>query len=237
MKYKAILFDLGNTLAIYKGNQSDDLYQGHLAFINQLSTLIKIDNIDKWGAHFHHYIANRFADRLETFVETPISEIIFEYVKENFNQELPDNAINELIKVYFSTTEPNWNPANNLREVLQEIKNNNVKMGILSNACSNQNVQNIVDDLEIRSFFDFVISSCYLRARKPGISAFVQSINNWDFDTNEILMVGDTMSQDIIGANALGMPSAWISYGRDEIDPDFSPTIVIKQLSDLISHL
>lgn len=237
MIVKAVLFDLGNTLAVYTGNQTDDLFAGHQAFIKQLSVIALISNMGVWEEKFHRFINGKFQERNITFVETPLYELILEFISIHFSLKTNKKQIDQLISSYFSATEPNWIKTKNLYSILNQIRSKDIRMGILSNACSDQNVQNIVDNLQIRSYFDFVISSCSLRVRKPANAAFLKSINNWKFDPSEILMVGDMLSQDIQGATQMDMPSAWISYGQKNQDNKIKPTIIINQLSELVSYL
>lgn len=233
MKIKAIVFDLGNTLAIYQGNQSKDLYHGHQAFIEQLATFVNIDSISFWTQKFHQNIQARFTNRLITNIETPLPEIIQDFVKTNFKTELHSYQIKQLETAYFSTTEPNWQPAEQLEEVLQGLKSQQYKIGILSNACSDQNVQNMVDALGVRSLFDFVFSSSALRIRKPAPQAYQKAINHWQLPSDEILMVGDTLLQDIAGAIQAKMPSVWLSYGAQPSTQDIHPTHTLTQLNQL----
>ena len=235
IEVKAIIFDLGNTLALYQGNQSSDLFDGHRAVINTLSKMIKIEDHQYWTQKFHNEINQRFENRLINWIETPLGEIIFEFVQSHFDKNLSDEMIVELITSYFSTTEPNWQPAPKLIETLQHLQSKNIKMGILSNACSDKNVQNMVDDLNIRNYFEYVFSSCALKLRKPHQDTFTNAISQWHYPKNEIWMVGDTLSQDVVGASSAGLSTIWISHGEVNTTPSIVPTITLNNLDELIS--
>ena len=236
IKAKAIIFDLGNTLALYHGNQSKDLFHGHscshqkycLNMFNWKNMIFGHKNSIKRSTR-------RFENRLLNWIETPLKEIISEFVYSNFGEQLALDKITTLIESYFSTTEPNWQPAPQLKQILEHLKAKNIKMGILSNACSDQNVQNIVDNLNIRQYFEYVHSSCALRLRKPHQDTFHKAISDWDIPKNEIWMVGDTLSQDIIGASSAGLSTIWITHGEQLKNPAATPTITLNNLHELIS--
>ena len=232
---KAIIFDLGNTLALYHGDQTKDLFDGHKAIIDKLTEYIQISDINYWVQKFHQEIDQRFTKRLITWVETPLDEIIFEFVQTNFKVDLSYKNLTELVESYFSTTEPNWKPAPQLIQTLQYLKSKNIKMGILSNACSDQNVQNMVDNLNIRNYFEYVYSSCSIRQRKPHQNTFEQAILNWNIPKNEIWMIGDTLSQDIEGASSFGLSTIWISHGEKGTNQLATPTLTLNHLHELIS--
>ena len=235
IKAKAIIFDLGNTLALYHGNQSKDLFHGHHAVIKKLSEYVQLEKYDFWTQKFHQEINYRFENRLLNWIETPLKEIISEFVYSNFGEQLALDKITTLIESYFSTTEPNWQPAPQLKQILEHLKAKNIKMGILSNACSDQNVQNIVDNLNIRQYFEYVHSSCALRLRKPHQDTFHKAISDWEIPKNEIWMVGDTLSQDIIGASSAGLSTIWVTHGQQLKNPAATPTITLNNLHELIS--
>jgi FMN phosphatase YigB (HAD superfamily) len=54
----------------------------------------------------------------------------------------------------------------------------------------------------------------------------------------EVLFVGDTPLEDVLGAQRAGIPIAWLSHGRTELPPGVeAPDIVVPTLADLPAAL
>lgn len=69
---------------------------------------------------------------------------------------------------------------------------------------------------------------------KPAREPFELALERLEVDPDEVLKVGDSLSKDVKGANALGIDTAWIPFDdRDRTAGDSEPTYTIPSLSDL----
>ncbi len=109
---------------------------------------------------------------------------------------------------------------------------------MVSNTADDANVQYLVDKIQVRSFFDRIVTSAALGIRKPNPRIFLPILDHWKIPPEQVAMVGDTLGADILGARNAGLFSIWVtrhaeSAGnrahRDTIHPD----AVIESLKDL----
>ena len=83
----------------------------------------------------------------------------------------------------------------------------------------------------------FYIVSGDFGCHKPCKDVFIEASNKIDLPCEEILFVGDTAETDIIGAQSVGMKTAWIRMGRSyplENKPDFEIDHV-KELGSILN--
>jgi len=125
-----------------------------------------------------------------------------------------------------------WAPAGRVEAVRRIAPH--YRLGLLSNFDDAQCGREVLADTGVAELFEAVIISAEVRLRKPDRRIFDQMCAMLDLEAAEILFVGDTPRDDILGATAAGMRTAWISKGAGAIpagipDPDF----IIADLSEL----
>ena len=108
------------------------------------------------------------------------------------------------------------------------------RLGLLSNFDDAQCGREVLADTGVADLFEAVIISAEVRLRKPDRRIFDHIRAMLRLEPSEILFVGDTPRDDILGATEAGMRTAWISKGATAIsegipDPDF----IIPDLSEL----
>ncbi|MED5578813.1 MAG: HAD-IIA family hydrolase [Nitrospinota bacterium] len=70
---------------------------------------------------------------------------------------------------------------------------------------------------------------------KPSTYLFDEAIAQMNFPTEKILMVGDNLRTDILGASNLGMKTVWVNrWGKIKGDPEVNPDLEIKTIGELI---
>ena len=90
-----------------------------------------------------------------------------------------------------------------------------MRLGLLSNAGDSQNVQRLVDQAGFRQAFDPIIVSAEIGLRKPHARAFEPILEQWRVHPSEVVMIGDTLGEDILGAQRCGMHQIWVHAFSD----------------------
>lgn len=125
-------------------------------------------------------------------------------------------------------------------EVLKAIRKMGLKVGIISNVNSREQVPTNLDLYGIRRYFDpIVLSSAYGR-RKPDPAIFHYAARLANVPTGECAYIGDRVARDIVGARKAGYRLAvQISHDYDhgEEDDGPEPDAVIAQMTDLLDIL
>lgn len=98
-----------------------------------------------------------------------------------------------------------------IKETLVYLKNKGYKLGIISNNIDEW-VQYILKREQIEDLFFKVVCSSAVGERKPAANIYLKAFEDISKDEYEnILFVSDELSDDISGAIAVGVKTAWVS--------------------------
>lgn len=231
-----ILFDLGGTLMRAREDWTPVYEQADQALGKKLREYnIKIDP-KKFRARLHEYYEQRDQD----YQETTYHFVLRELLKELGYAEIPESVLRSALDAMYSVTQNNWQLEEDAIVTLQNLKSQNYKLGIFSNAGDDQDVQELIEHFGVRSYFDFVLTSAACFYRKPHPRAFEIALAQWNISPHEAVMIGDSLEADIAGAKNSGMQTIWITRRaqfKDEdmrrIQPDFS----LRKLNELLPTL
>ncbi len=118
-------------------------------------------------------------------------------------------------------------------EVLSSLSAQGARMGVVSNLWPFP-VNAIFARHKLAQFFEHRIYSFESGARKPDANIFLDACKRFGVRPAECLMIGDSLSSDVAGAQAIGMPAALISRSGSVPERLPSGTRVIKSLSELL---
>jgi HAD superfamily hydrolase (TIGR01549 family) len=150
--------------------------------------------------------------------------------------------LREAIKTYCAVGQKYWHVEEDAAPALQILKDKGCRLGIISNAPDDNDVQTLVDNAHLRSFFDFVLTSARVKVRKPNPKIFRAALDYWGARQGQTVMVGDMVKADVAGANRLAIASVWIPRRTDTPENHAAalidcPNATIYALSELPSLL
>ena len=127
----------------------------------------------------------------------------------------------------------------NAHEVL-EFLTDRYKLAIICNtSASGERIREILRSTDIDRFFDLVVVSSEVGLRKPDEGIFRIALENLDLQPDEVVMVGNRVSADILGGNGVGMKTVLIKWNDrylEKVTCELErPTYTIKSLRELIS--
>jgi len=109
-----------------------------------------------------------------------------------------------------------------------------LRVGLISNFDDSETGHLIMHDTGIRGLFEAVIISADAGYRKPNPLIFKKMLDEMRLEPADILFVGDTPLDDVLGSKGAGMHSAWIRTGGRELPAGIpAPDIVISDLAEL----
>ncbi len=85
---------------------------------------------------------------------------------------------------------------------MEELHNDGLQLGIISNIISSSFVPHIVKEYGIDKFMDIIICSEDVGVRKPSPEIFEIALRRLGLEASEMAYVGDTISRDVRGAQA-----------------------------------
>ena len=134
-----------------------------------------------------------------------------------------DGGVTEIIreasmKIAVAESEPNrYAIYDEVREFLIQIKSENILVALVSN--HDWNLSQITDDLGLSPYLDAVVTSARVGVRKPHQEMFLHAMRALAATPESSLMVGDSLEDDVQGANALGISSVLIDRnGTQDLD-------------------
>ena len=110
-----------------------------------------------------------------------------------------------------------------------------VRHGILSNA-DDENIAGalLTNNLQV----EFVVTSENARSYKPAPTIFLHALDRLGCRPEDVLYVGDTPEDDIVGARGVGMRAAWVNRRNVPYRPDLpEPDYIIEDLRGVLKIL
>ncbi len=96
------------------------------------------------------------------------------------------------------------------------------------------NIDSVLSDFGIKDFFRNIVESAVVGVRKPDPAIFMLGVKETGFNPEEVVVIGDSYSKDIVPAQTLGCPTVWIKgIGWDESEDAVAHPVVIKDLIEL----
>ena len=112
------------------------------------------------------------------------------------------------------------------------------RLGLVSNFDDTGAAYEILLRHGIGPYLDTVIVSEALGLRKPHPALVRAGVRGLGLDAREVVMVGDTWTEDVVGARAAGVDAVWIdAHGRGAPDGEPAPRHVVRALPELAAFL
>jgi putative hydrolase of the HAD superfamily len=120
-------------------------------------------------------------------------------------------------------------------DTLSTLRNQGSHLGIVSNIDDDQ-LAHMIELSGVDRYFDSILSSEQAQSCKPDGKIFTEALQRAGCAPEEALFVGDSLQQDIPGANRMGLQSVLI-WDRSDSDPPLAadrPRHVIRRIPDLL---
>ena len=236
--FKAVLFDLGFTL-IYFDCETNGIYDRmDAAMVDSLQAAgVKIERgpfLEQFNRRMHAYEAERDTE----FIEHTTAFILLSVLQESGLPLPSQNVIKSALKARYSVSQACWKVEENVYPVLENLRAGGYRLGVISNASDEDDVQTLVDNAGLRPYFDVIVSSAGQGIRKPNPRIFLTVLSQLGVEPGRAVMVGDTLGADILGAHNAGLFAVWITRrvnkaaNRDHPDT-IQPDATIASISEL----
>lgn len=203
---KGIIFDLGSTLLRFTDNYDTVTRAGAEAMADWYfkKKHIKLDQ----AALVEAFISERAAGRVQAYqTRTEVTaQTSLRQALQKINAPATAEAFAEAaIKIYFEPEEAAWQPYADTVAVLQQLAGQGYRLGLYSNATDDPFIQRLVNRYKLRPWLAPVFSSAGWGWRKPNPEPFQLIAERWELSPREVVVVGDTLNADILGAQQAGM--------------------------------
>jgi putative hydrolase of the HAD superfamily len=237
-----VVFDLGETLIHFSGDWQR-------VFARSRSALVR-----KLVEHGYHLPEAAFSEavgrrieaaqqaREDDDVERPARELVRATLAEFGHNRVDDEHLDAALRGMFAVSEDQWIPSAQAVEVLRTIDGAGYRLGMISNASDGANVRRLVDKVGVQSLLDPILVSAEVGVRKPSRVIFQALLSAWDVAPQQVVMIGDTLEADIVGAQQAGMHQIWLRSAAsradnvaagDRVQPEWS----VDALADVVDIL
>ncbi len=231
-KIKGVIFDYGGTIDSNGKHWAEVLWE---AYVDQKVPLNK-NQFREAYVYAERYLAlhpviladDNFLDLLKKK-----TEIQFKYIVEK--GFLPNND-----KSYRYSIDISNQCYNFVRSILKKAKpvidalSQCYPLVLVSNFYGN--IQEILCDFDLAVYFDDVIESAVVGVRKPDPAIFSMGVDSLGFRPEEVVVIGDAYTKDIVPANTIGCQTIWLKgIGWDSTEEQIVPVAneVIGNFTDL----
>ena len=237
---RAVLFDLGGTLMYERATWEAINARADEALTNYLRSEGLELNLSTFPREFRKRISKYFQYREKDLLETTYSSVLRDVLKDKGYGDLPESTLRNALDQLFAITQTNWILEQDTLPTLQKLEQDGYRMGLVSNAGDDQDVQQLARRFGITRYFDFILTSAACSYRKPHRRIFELALSNWYFLPSEAVMVGDNLDADVRGAQSVGLFAVWISRRagkRTEDQLSIQPDASLSSLSELPAFL
>ncbi len=223
MKYKAVIFDLFETLITE---------WGHTKYTkNEMCADIGIDR-----AQFDVFWDEKAQDRYTGSISFEDSIL---YVCERCGKSIDDAAISNIIEKRIKTKSVCFEYVRpEIFRLLRTLREKGLKMAIISN-CSSEEVK-VLKGSEIYKYFDEVVLSYEVHMKKPDSGIYEEASKRLGVDLRECIFVGDGGSNELVGAETVGMKAIqakWYTNQYPKKRDSINGFLVAEEPTDIMKHI
>ncbi len=234
-----ILFDLGFTLINFEGDFHKAMNDSYLALADSLIKSGCQINKQEFANKFNQVISAYYRSRAVDLIERPVEESLQKTLASFNVNHLTETILQDAVKAMYTYTESWWKIEPDTHDTLTKLKKMGYRLGLISNASNSPDLNRLVDNHDLRKFFEIVVISADEGIRKPDPAIFKNTLTRMGVKPENAVMVGDTLPADILGAQQIGMKSIWIARRADrsennEVLGKIKPDYTIHDLSSLV---
>lgn len=150
-------------------------------------------------------------------------------------------VLQQTVDIFYAPEMTAWKLRPAVPEVLAALRNAGYKLALLTNYNCDRVFQRTVDYLRLRPYFDLCLSSASVEYRKPDARFLQIALDHWDFLPYEVVVVGDSLLEDIRGGIELGAQTvlvrgagqAQVQLDNERYAGEIQPDAVIEDLAAL----
>jgi len=216
LKFRAVLFDLGHTLIYFDGDWAEIDSQAFNVLTRSLRNAgYPVEEVS-FPRLFASALNEYYRQRDTEFIEHTRYYVLQNLLKTQGIGPIPEVTLRRVLKDMYAISQRHWQLEKDALPVLDLLRLSGYKLGLISNAGDDEDVQNLIDQFNLRQYFSVILTSAGLGWRKPHLRIFQQALAQLKSPSAETVMVGDMLGADILGARNAGMHSVWITRRSDQ---------------------
>ena len=233
MRFKAVLFDLSDTLVLLDFERYAELLSRVVNSKLEKRDILELETFARRKIDKKILTRGPFTN-LKDFWSFYF-EVVFGFLKDTYVAKNAENdVVYQKLKDAFREIPSLWNKVNpDAHFLLKELKKQGLVLGVLSNG-STERAREKLKNFELLSLFDVVVGSDQVGVLKPAREFFDYVLNLLQISPKEAVYVGDYFTIDYLGALGAGLFA--VLYDPHEQYPESGPR-KIKRLAELTGFL
>jgi putative hydrolase of the HAD superfamily len=230
---QAVLFDFGGTLydyeAVAAGERECIAALAHWAGVEAEPEVIRRTYRAALKRVFYHYLPRPYYLHRDLFAD------VLHRMAMDFGVKLADEQLLRYWALQRERRERNFSLREGVLETLAALRTRGLHVGIVSNVDDDQ-LAHLIELTQLDRYFDSILSSEQAHSCKPDRAIFAEALRRAGCAPHEALFVGDSLQQDIEGANRVGLRSVLI-WDRTDRDPPATaarPAYVIRRIPEVL---
>ena len=229
---RAVLFDFGGTLYDYRALEPGDreclLALASWAGVKAEPDAVRLAYRDAMRRAFRSYLPRRYYLHRDLFRDAASGMI------ESFGLAALDEHLDRYREMQWELHRRDFVLREGVVETLVELRARGLHVGLVSNIDDDQ-LTHLMALAGLEPYFDSMLSSQQAGSCKPDPAIYAEAVRRAGCKPEEALFVGDTLAQDIAGANNAGLRSALLWHRADREPPsDPLPHHVIRRIPEVL---
>ena len=239
---RGIIFDFDYTLAELTRPHAELLEAGAKAAADYMrSTGMDLPE-DFWNNIIE---ARRFAqEKSEEEQEEHIADDAMSFLLQFFGypaSQMDTQVLQRAVDIFYAPEMTAWRLRPGVKQLLKTLHAEGYKLATITNYNADRVFQRTVDYLGIRPYLDICLSSGSVEYRKPDTKIFNIALERWDALAYEVVVVGDSLAEDIAGGIELGAltvlldsnTTPQIIFSNEQLKSQVRPDARISDLTEL----
>lgn len=164
--------------------------------------------------------ARRFAEeKSEEEAEEHLADDAMSFLLQFYGfpaSRMDPEILKRAVDIFYAQEMTAWRLHSDAVETLARLRNEGYTLALMANYNADRVFQRTVDYLGIRQYFDLVVTSAAVEYRKPDPRFFEIALKRWDALPYEVVVVGDSLKEDIAGAIETGCLSALLQVDEGD---------------------
>ena len=209
MQFKAVIFDMGDTLILTDRWDYDKCLTRLLKSLQHDNVMVSI-SFEEFKRVYFEVRHQMYLESEQSLSEVDFRNRIAETLKSfNYNFSHESSVVIHSIEAFFEAFLEDVRMEDYVPELLTKLKEK-YKLGLVSNFAYVPGLWRMLQHFNLTKFFDAVVVSGELGLRKPHPKIFEEALKALEVEAGEAVIVGDSLKADIYGAKRMGLKTVLV---------------------------
>jgi putative hydrolase of the HAD superfamily len=150
-------------------------------------------------------------------------------------------VLQRAVDIFYAPEMTAWRLRPGVKQMLKTLHGAGYKLATITNYNADRVFQRTIDYLGIRPYLDLCLASGSVEYRKPDTKIFEIALERWDALAYEVVVVGDSLADDIAGGIELGAltvlveqsTTPQVAFSNEQLAHQVQPDARITDLAEL----